>query len=64
MYRVFDSSILCISFWSSLYGVDVRFRHLDNSALFNVTYRALKDISNLFEQMASFCARSILLKAL
>lgn len=41
MYRVFDSSILYIFFWS-LFGVDVSFRHLDNSALFNVTYRAKK----------------------
>ena len=40
MYRVFDSSILNISFWSSLYNVDVSFRHLDNRALFNVTYRS------------------------
>lgn len=40
MYKVFDSSILNISFWSSLYSVDVSFRHLDNCALFNVTYRS------------------------
>lgn len=42
MYRVFDSSILYISFWSSLYGVHVSFGHLYSNALFNVKYRAKK----------------------
>lgn len=52
MYRVFDSSILYISFWSSLYGVHVSFGHLYSNALFNVKYRAKKkDIINLFGQM-------------